>query len=152
MSDVYVALISIFVKECFLIVLQIRCREIQSELEAALKAQVRSDHEIEAASSERVAATKSRDWHRDQMKEAREARQTLQRQMVGLQKQLATREATIENLRTESTKAKELLEVERQTALKEKQALKQMLEEQIQDELKGHNSVAAVQLVDRSGH
>ena len=72
--------------------------------------------------------------------------------MVGLQKQLATREATIENLRTQSTKAKELLEVERQTALKEKQALKQMLEEQIQDELKGHNSVAAVQLVDRSGH
>ena len=72
--------------------------------------------------------------------------------MVGLQKQLATREATIENLRTQSTKAKELLEVERQTALKEKQDLKQRLEEQIQDELKGHNSVAAVQLVDRSGH
>ena len=72
--------------------------------------------------------------------------------MVGLQKQLATREATIENLRTQSTKAKELLEVERQTALKEKQDLKQRLEEQIQDELKGHNSVAAVELVDRSGH
>ena len=69
----------IFVKSVFfLIVLQIRCREIQSELEAALKAQVRSDHEVEAARCERVAATKSRDWHRDQMKEAREARQTLQ--------------------------------------------------------------------------
>ena len=86
------------------------------------------------------------------MKEAREARQNLQRQMVGLQKQLATREATVENLRIESAKVKELLEVERQTVLKEKQALKDRLEEQLQDELKGRNTVAAVQLVDRSGH
>ena len=83
-----------------------------------MKAKVAAEHELVTAAADRESTAKSRDWHKEQMSSAQESRQVLQRQLMGLQKQVTAKDQALEAGRRESAQLRETLEAEREVALK----------------------------------
>ena len=79
--------------------------------------------------SERESLVKSRDWYCDQMHAVQEARSVIQRELINVQSELASKSSKIEKLKIELLGNNKMLEDERERALQEKEEMKRQLEE-----------------------
>ena len=124
--------------------LHTKARELETELESVVRVKVASEHNLQVLQSERETILKSRDWYREQMHQSQETRAAAQRDLMSLQKELATKDSSLEFCRAENLQLNKTLADEREKTLKEKEDMKRQLEE-LEVEIKDREVVSIVQ-------